>query len=929
MKNIIKAFVRTQWPFLSCLALVLIPFFFVWLRGRLFYDFDMTFITAPIEDMFAHYQRAGQLPLWDPDLQMGYPLIAISHLGFFYPLHVVLRQFLPGVITLNISLFLHTILATVGMYLLLRQEKFQKQSSAIGAFVFAGTGFFVGRYYLTNVILPLSWTPLCLFLLGNWLKKKSYRSLLGLSLAIAMQILLGQPQAAMISAFSLIIYAIAHFSTDIKKTSLRLVPLIPAALLTILLSYAQIGATFSVIPYSDRVDAMLPSELYEFNLPFSHLVSWVFPHAFGYHENYIGAKNETELSSWLGITVLSLLVVGIFSIRRMPKRPLIFVSLLTILSLLMSSGETSPLYRYLVEHHWLDSLAIPARWILLLIIAISFMVAYGAEALIKASKRKRTTMLICAIFIILLVSYLSWLNVPTNIKTQVTANLTSEYFRTLIPFFTIPFILLLGRKVSEKNIILFIVLATAEILLPNLTRNVSVPALQPFHIASAEKTLQNAEPWGPRLFTQRDLSVSMEPQALFHQLKRLDTDVVIKQTFTSFGSELRGINLDLRWGGNVQTSTLIKLTTEDLDTKLQQTVTISAKDIKDRKGLEFIFSNTFKNTTNHNFLVTFSQTGDKQGPWVMYAAYPNSKSADFLPSGSSVVCMQGNCTNNTIKDTTNVDIALTPLYSSPNRIKLSQEILSPHIAAEKNIPSTQWLGALQLREVKRYLYEIGDQNENAVGYNPFISEKRQLLDRLGVGYLLGSFEKNRDIGDMSNIELIKETKSEGQTVRLYKNLEVAPRAEFVKNVASVTHPDGARAVLFDAKSAEDPVPVEDDTLLKDKVLSVGTVDFVSYKPTEVILKTKNNGDGFLILRDTFYQDWHAYVDGKETRILQSDWIFRGVIVPKGEHTITFKYLPEKTLTAIKISATSWLIIFLLTLLGFGIKLIRSNNIKVV
>jgi hypothetical protein len=447
-------------------------------------------------------------------------------------------------------------------------------------------------------------------------------------------------------------------------------------------------------------------------------------------------------------------------------------------------------------------------------------------------------------------------------------------------------------------------------------------------VANAETILRNQPSWGPRIFTQRDLAVTQEPQALFHQFKRLDKGITIKQTFTSFGLELRGINLDLRWGKILPTATPIELTAEDLNTKIQQTVTVSAKTIKDKAGLEFIFPIAFKNVSNHSFTVTFSQTEDKPGPWVMYAEYPKNKDADFLPGGSSITCVENDCVNSTINNLSNVDVALTPLYSPLDRIKLSQEILSPHIAAEKDIPSTQWLGALQLREVKRYLYEIGDQNENAVGYNPFILERRQLLDRLGVGYLLGSYEKNRDIGNIANIELVQETKSEGQTVRLYKNLEAAPRAEFVKNAVSVTSPDGARAVLFDAKTTEDPVPVEDDTLLKGKTLSVGTVDFVSYKPTEVILKTNNTGEGFLILRDTFYQDWHVYIDGKETRIFPSDWIFRGVIVPAGEHTVTFKYLPEKTIAAVKISAVSWLIMIIIILLSLGIKLRKSNKVKV-
>lgn len=923
----LKSFAKENYALFITLGLVLIPFFFVWLRGRLFYDFDMTFITAPIEDMFAHFERAGQLPLWAPQLQMGYPLIAISHLGFFYPLHFVLREFLPGVITLNISLFFHAVLATIGMYLLLKQEKFQKQSSAFGAFIFAGTGFFVGRYYLTNVILPLAWTPLCLWLLGNWLKNKSYKSLLGLSVAIAMQVLLGQPQAAMISAFALALYALAHFIIAPKIIASRLIYLVPAAILTILLAYMQIGPTLDIVPFSDRSDAMLPQELYEFNLPFYHLSSWIFPHAFGYHENYIGAKNETELSSWLGITTITIIFVGILSFRRMPRRPLIFVILLFALSFLMITGESSPLYRYLVENHWLDSLGIPARWILLLIIAFSFVGAFGAEALVAIGKKKRTIILFISIVIILAITYLSLLSVPANIRPQVKTNLLQNYFRTIIPFLAIPFIFYLGRKISEKQIYFLVVLAALEVLLPNLTRNVSVPFKQPFIITKSETFLKNQPTLETRLFSQRDLALDREPQQALHQYKRVDRDVTIKQSFESAGSELRGVVLDLRWSKGQEKIIKMTLQIRDENTQQNQDIVFLTATANKEKPLEIIFPIAFKNANKHVFSVSLFQQETKIGPWITYVGYPNGGNFDYLRGGYASFCLLNQCETPRFKDAKEPDVALTPIYEDFNRIKLSQEILSPHIGASKDIPSTQWLGALQLKEVKRYLYEIGDQNENADGYNPLLKLRRELLNRLGANYLLGSYGNNRDLGDLGGVKLIQETQDEGQTIRLYQNLEATPRVEFAKNAQSVNHPDGARAVLFDAKTSSDPVPVEDDTLLKDKQISVGSAKITSYQSTTVTIETENKGEGLLILRDTYYPDWHAFIDNKETRIFPTDWIFRGVIVPAGNHTVTFKYLPDKTLRAVKTSVISWLLLLLilLTYSTWHFLLNRKNN----
>lgn len=901
-----KILLRNHKEFYLALFLCLIPFFFVWLRGRLFYDFDMTFITAPIEDMFARYQRAGKLPLWAPELQMGYPLIAISHLGFFYPLHVFLREFLPGVLTLNISLFFHAILAFSGMYGLLRHEKYEEDTSALAAFIFTGTGFFVSRYYLTNVILPFSWIPLNLLLLGLWLKKRSFSSLAGLSFAIAMQILLGQPQAALIGAVALSFYCVSHLVSDFKKYFLRVFPLIPAAGLTILLAYMQIQPTLALVPFSDRSEAMMPKELYEFNFPFYHLLSWVMPHAFGYHQNYIGAKNETELGSWLGVVVLAIFLIGVFYIKKMHRIPMIFSLLVTGASLLMIVGESSPFYRYLVENHWLDTFGIPARWLLLLLLGIIFLTAHGAEQLKTLDKKRSKTIIIAALFIILLTATAAWYSIPEAIKGQVSNNIMKDGVRSSVPFIAALLVYFIATR-KKNNLIIFLLLAaTFELLFPNLTRNVSVPFSQPFVKTGAEKILEK-KPSQNRLFTQKDLTLEKESVPVFRQLKRLDKSFKIEQSFINYFPTISGVNLDLRWGKFKPHDFLVELSVTDLNTGEKRIASSSAKNIRDGDGLIFRFARPFTDATFHSYKITISTFYDTgPGPWAMYAAYLNGNSSDFLPGGSANYC-RTECSPFEIPNGGNVDLSMKIISNDNDRIRLAQDLLSPHIAAGKNITSTQWLGALQLREVKRYLYDIGDQNENADGFNPFIKDRRELVNRLGIDYLLGSYRNNLGIGEIENLELISEYPSQGQTVRLFKNLSAAPRIEFVTNVSSVTHPDGARADLFSAKSKSDPTPVQDDATLKGIVLSAGKVKIISEKSDEIIIQTENDGQGFLVLRDTYFPDWKAYVNGRETRIFPSDWIFRGILLPAGNHTVIFKYEPTNTLRAVKISFSTWVI----------------------
>ncbi len=60
----------------------------------------------------------------------------------------------------------------------------------------------------------------------------------------------------------------------------------------------------------------------------------------------------------------------------------------------------------------------------------------------------------------------------------------------------------------------------------------------------------------------------------------------------------------------------------------------------------------------------------------------------------------------------------------------------------------------------------------------------------------------------------------------------------------------------------------------------------------VSLAVRCTNPGFLILTDTFYPGWNAYIDGKASRIYPANLAFRAIHMDEGTHTVVFKYEPE-------------------------------------
>jgi hypothetical protein len=91
----------------------------------------------------------------------------------------------------------------------------------------------------------------------------------------------------------------------------------------------------------------------------------------------------------------------------------------------------------------------------------------------------------------------------------------------------------------------------------------------------------------------------------------------------------------------------------------------------------------------------------------------------------------------------------------------------------------------------------------------------------------------------------------------------------------------------------------------------GSARISEYENHRISCEVEARMPGFLVLLDSFYPGWRAYVDGRETPILRANYAFRAVEIPEGEHRVEFVYEPMAAKAGIAVSS-------LALLLGFGI-----------
>jgi hypothetical protein len=94
----------------------------------------------------------------------------------------------------------------------------------------------------------------------------------------------------------------------------------------------------------------------------------------------------------------------------------------------------------------------------------------------------------------------------------------------------------------------------------------------------------------------------------------------------------------------------------------------------------------------------------------------------------------------------------------------------------------------------------------------------------------------------------------------------------------------------------------------------GSARIVADEGEEIIVRVVPDTTAQLVLTDTWYPGWHAYVDGEERPLRRANYFFKSVGVRPGDETVVFRYRSEPLRRGAVISAGS--LALLLAGLGF-------------
>lgn len=178
-------------------------------------------------------------------------------------------------------------------------------------------------------------------------------------------------------------------------------------------------------------------------------------------------------------------------------------------------------------------------------------------------------------------------------------------------------------------------------------------------------------------------------------------------------------------------------------------------------------------------------------------------------------------------------------------------------------------------------------------------------DLLGVKYIIS----DRDLSGVNEVERIGATK-------IYENPRALPYAWFVDRVIESKDDKTTLRMLSrsDFDDRHSAIIASDGSKAVPSTSSPGTasVQLKLYHPSHVGLSVESNAGGFLVCSDPYYPGWRALLDGKPVATYRTNYAFRGVWIPSGQHTLEFQYRPlSLTIGAVITIVTTIAIVLLL------------------
>ncbi len=358
--------------------------------------------NLPLRELVGRDLRSGHLPIFDPYIWGGAPLLAGWNAGAAYP-PTWLFALLPGIAAWTVNLLAASMAATLGSYAFLRASRLGILASWAGATTFGFGGGMVAQVPHVGFVIGMSWTPLALLALlrltapepSTWPYRLRWTAVLGV--AVGLVLLSGEPRAAYDVAAVLVLYTAwrlvrLRWTTAPAAGAAAAAAAAAGALLGLGLGAVQLLPGLAAVATSQRAHA----SAFLFgagSLPVSWLALFGVPDLLGGSGSFgqpvfFASYNLTEVTGYVGL--LPLVAAFALFARCRRHRPLpdwLIWEVIAAAGILLALGNGTPLWHVLVHVPLIGGQRLQSRSILVTDLALSILLAYWLDGWAGAPRR--------------------------------------------------------------------------------------------------------------------------------------------------------------------------------------------------------------------------------------------------------------------------------------------------------------------------------------------------------------------------------------------------------------------------------------------------------------------------------------------------------------------------------------------------------------
>ena len=400
-----------RWALAVFVALPLAVFAVPALFGHLAIIGDDATQNYPLRELAANLIRHGHLPLLDPYVWSGAPLLGGWNAGAAYPF-IVFFVLLPGKIAWTLTLVVTWWVAGLGSFAFLRASRLSSLPSFLGAFSFSFAGAMTAQISHIGLVEGMSWAPLVLLgllklseLSGETIgqveaRGSLRRSRLGwaglLAGSTTMVVLAGEPRAITNVAVIAAIYGAWRAVRLGHRAGPYLCWVAGGLLFALALGAVQWLPGEAALSTSQR-SASSAALFASGSLPGKWLLLMFVPDLLGGSGSFgqpafLAQYNLTEVIGYVGLMplVATFALLGRLRLRRPAPEWLVW-HLMALVGIVLALGGNTPLWHILIKVPLFGGQRFQSRNIVIADMAFAFLLAYWSEAWLSSARTRRAS----------------------------------------------------------------------------------------------------------------------------------------------------------------------------------------------------------------------------------------------------------------------------------------------------------------------------------------------------------------------------------------------------------------------------------------------------------------------------------------------------------------------------------------------------------